>query len=217
MQNRIAVAMSGGVDSSTAAWLLQQEGHDLVGVMLKMFDGALVNGSREDGRPPDGVEDARSVAGKLGIPFYVLDARAPFRSHVLDTFTSAYERGLTPNPCVVCNRYVKFGFLLQQALESGRDKVATGHYARLELDRGSGRWLLKKAAHPEKDQSYVLAGLNQEQLSRSLFPLGALSKEELTSSTPRRGTAKTSASSPTGTTAPLSASILERAIPPAPF
>ena len=83
MQNRIAVAMSGGVDSSTAAWLLQQEGHDLVGVMLKMFDGALVNGSREDGRPPDGVEDARSVAGKLGIPFYVLDARAPFRSHVL--------------------------------------------------------------------------------------------------------------------------------------
>ena len=143
MQNRIAVAMSGGVDSSTAAWLLQQEGHDLVGVMLKMFDGALVNGSREDDRPPDGVEDARAVAGKLGIPFYVLDARAPFRSHVLDTFTSAYERGLTPNPCVVCNRYVKFGFLLQQALESGRDKVATGHYARLELDRGSGRWLLK--------------------------------------------------------------------------
>ena len=92
MQNRIAVAMSGGVDSSTAAWLLQQEGHDLVGVMLKMFDGALVNGSREDDRPPDGVEDARAVAGKLGIPFYVLDARAPFRSHVLDTFTSAYER-----------------------------------------------------------------------------------------------------------------------------
>ena len=181
MQNRIAVAMSGGVDSSTAAWLLQQEGHDLVGVMLKMFDGAPVNGSREDGRPPDGVEDARSVAGKLGIPFYVLDARAPFRSHVLDTFTSAYERGLTPNPCVVRNRYVKFGFLLQQALESGRDKVATGHYARLELDRGSGRWLLKKAAHPEKDQSYVLAGLNQEQLSRSLFPLGALSKEEVRS------------------------------------
>ena len=181
MQNRIAVAMSGGVDSSTAAWLLQQEGHDLVGVMLKMFDGALVNGSREDDRPPDGVEDARSVAGKLGIPFYVLDARAPFRSHVLDTFTSAYERGLTPNPCVVCNRYVKFGFLLQQALESGRDQVATGHYARLELDRGSGRWLLKKAAHPEKDQSYVLAGLNQEQLSRSLFPLGALSKEEVRS------------------------------------
>ena len=174
MQNRIAVAMSGGVDSSTAAWLLQQEGHDLVGVMLKMFDGALVNGSREDGRPPDGVEDARSVAGKLGIPFYVLDARAPFRSHVLDTFTSAYERGLTPNPCVVCNRYVKFGFLLQQALESGRDKVATGHYARVTAGP-DGRMLLRKG-QPANDQSYMLSRLTQALLRHIVFPLGGYEK-----------------------------------------
>ena len=181
MPDRIAVAMSGGVDSSTAAWLLQQEGHDLAGVMLKMFDGALTGGDREAGRPPDGAEDARAVAGKLGIPFQVLDARAPFRAHVLDTFASAYERGLTPNPCVVCNRYVKFGFLLQRALALGCGQLATGHYARVEYHAPSGRWLLKQAVHREKDQSYVLAGLNQEQLSRSLFPLGSLSKAEVRS------------------------------------
>ncbi len=169
MHPEIAVAMSGGVDSSAAAWLLRQQGYPLAGVMLQMF------GSGE----PSGAEDARAAAARLDIPFYLLDARAAFRERVVDPFAAAYEAGRTPNPCVACNRYVKFGFLLGQAGEMGWERVATGHYARLEQDRGSGRVLLKKALHPEKDQSYVLALLTQQQLSRALFPLGELSKAQV--------------------------------------
>ena len=175
MAQRIAVAMSGGVDSSAAAWLLKQQGHDLLGVTLTLFDSSAVGvpGSQQD------VEDARAVAAQLEFPHHVFHMAQCFRAQVMDRFAAAYEAGATPNPCVVCNRYIKFGALLDRSRELGAQAIATGHYAQTELDPGSGRWLLKKAAHPEKDQSYVLYSLTQDQLSASRFPLGGLSKPEI--------------------------------------
>ncbi|MCI9156927.1 MAG: tRNA 2-thiouridine(34) synthase MnmA [Lawsonibacter sp.] len=180
MDHKTAVAMSGGVDSSAAALLLQRAGHTLAGVTLKLLDNALAGMEGESACCAlDDVEDARAVARKLGFPHYVFNFTRPFQAEVIEPFAQAYESGRTPNPCVDCNRRLKFGALLQRADELGWDKVATGHYARLDFDAGSGRWLLKKAAHLEKDQSYVLALLTQTQLSRSLFPLGGLSKAEV--------------------------------------
>jgi len=166
---RIAAAMSGGVDSSVAAWILQREGHDLIGVTLKMTGGG----------SPDDARDACGVARRLGIPHSVFDVTECFQAQVMDRFAAAYEAGETPNPCIDCNRYVKFGALLCRARELDREAVATGHYARVERDGGTGRWLLKRAVHPEKDQSYVLWPLTQDQLAHSLFPLGTRSKEEI--------------------------------------
>ncbi len=171
MPEKLAIAMSGGVDSSAAACLLQEQGYDLIGMTMKLFD-------RPDQVWTDG-EDAKAVARQLGFPHHMVDLSPCFRAQVMDSFAAAYEAGRTPNPCVTCNRHIKFGALLQKALELGCDKIATGHYARVEYDSGSGRWLLKKALHPEKDQSYVLSTLTQAQLSRVLLPLGALSKEEI--------------------------------------
>ncbi len=180
MVERIAVAMSGGVDSSAAAWLLKEQEHDLVGVTLKLFDNGDAGIVGESSCCSlDDVEDARAVARQLGFPHYVFNFSQCFRTQVMDRFVAAYEAGRTPNPCIDCNRYIKFEALLQRAKELRRQTVATGHYARLELDAGSGRWLLKKAVHPEKDQSYVLYSLTQEQLSCSRFPLGGLSKGEI--------------------------------------
>lgn len=168
MHPKAAVAMSGGVDSSAAVWLLQNEGYELTGITMVLFPGGEGCG-----------EEAAQAARQLGIPHQVLDLSHTFRQEVMDTFVRAYEAGRTPNPCVVCNRKLKFGALLDCARSLGCGKLATGHYVRLEEDRGSGRFLLKKALRPEKDQSYVLYSLTQEQLSHSLFPLGALSKEEV--------------------------------------
>ena len=165
---RVAVAMSGGVDSSAAALLLQQAGHDLVGITMELFRGGASEG-----------EDARSVARQLGFPHHICTLSDCFRARVMEPFVRSYEQGETPNPCINCNKHLKFGALLEAALELGCEKIATGHYVRSEYDPGSGRWLLKKAAHPEKDQSYVLYTLTQEQLSHSLFPLGGLSKDEI--------------------------------------
>ncbi len=177
---KIAVAMSGGVDSSAAAWLLKEAGHDLMGITMKLFDnGDLGIEGESSCCSLDDVEDARAVARQLGFPHYVFNFSCQFHAQVMDRFALAYERGETPNPCIDCNRYLKFGFLLQRCRELDRDKVATGHYVRLDQDPASGRWLLRKAAHPEKDQSYVLYNLTQDQLSHSLFPLGGLSKEEI--------------------------------------
>jgi len=183
---RIAVAMSGGVDSSAAAWLLQQEGHDLIGVTMKLFDRRDITGEGACGSSDD-AQDARAVAQKLGFPHHVFDLSRTFSEQVMDRFVCAYERGETPNPCIDCNRHLKFGALLQKAAELGQDKVATGHYVRLEWDAGSGRWLLKTALHSEKDQSYVLYSLTQEQLARSVFPLGSLSKPEIREIAARAG------------------------------
>ena len=169
VDKRVAVAMSGGVDSSVAAYLLREQGCSLVGVTLQLLGCA----GMED------VSDARAVAEQLGIDHHVFDLSQHFHTCVMEHFVSEYEQGRTPNPCVECNRRVKFGALLDKSAQLGCAGVATGHYARLDYDAASGRWLLKTALYPEKDQSYVLYCLTQSQLSRSRFPLGGLSKDEI--------------------------------------
>ncbi len=157
--------MSGGVDSTVTAKLLYDNGFTVGGAIMRLFDNEA------------DIADAKSCAEKLGISFDVIDCRKAFEKHVIKNFVNVYLSGATPNPCVVCNRYVKLGYFLDKALSLGYDKIATGHYARLE--NNSGRTLLKRGADPRKDQSYVLYGLNQRQLSHILFPLGELSKEEI--------------------------------------
>ena len=177
---RAAVGMSGGVDSSVAAWLLKEQGYAVIGVTMKLFgndDIAVQEESRC--RSLDDVEDARAVARRLAIPHYIFNFGDEFRRQVMAPFAAAYERGETPNPCVECNRCLKFGAMLRRVRELDWEKAATGHYVRLEQDPGAGRWLLKRAAHREKDQSYVLWSLNQDQLAHSLFPLGGLTKDEV--------------------------------------
>jgi tRNA-specific 2-thiouridylase len=184
MRQKAVIAMSGGVDSSVAAALTLGEGWDCIGVTLKLIDGGPA-GERPDGgcsRYSRGccsladVNDARQAAYRLSLPHYVLNFTEPFRDEVIRRFVETYEAGRTPNPCIDCNRYIKFERLLYRARELDYDILVTGHYARIEQDRGSGRFLLKKALDEKKDQSYVLYCLTQEQLGRTRFPLGALSK-----------------------------------------
>ena len=168
MNNTALIAMSGGVDSSVAAWLAIREGFRCVGATMELFPK---EGSSD-------AADAQAVAARLGIPFHLIDARDPFRRQVMDRFVCCYEAGLTPNPCYDCNKALKFGFLLDKAMELGCDTVVTGHYARIQQDPETGRYLLCKAADESKDQSYFLAGLNQRQLSHTRFPLGELTKAQ---------------------------------------
>ena len=165
MAPKALIAMSGGVDSSVAAFLTQQAGFDCVGATMHLLE-----------RTSGDVEDARAVANRLGIPFHVLDFTQAFRAEVMEDFVRCYEAGLTPNPCVVCNRRLKFGALLDAGLSMGCDYVVTGHYAQIE--EKNGRYLLKKAADPQKDQSYFLYSLTQQQLRHVRFPLGGLTKEQ---------------------------------------
>lgn len=163
--------MSGGVDSSVAAYLLKQAGFDCVGITMKLFDGANNRCcSLSD------VNDARDVAYRLDIPYYVLNFTSEFEERVIRKFVETYKQGATPNPCIDCNRYLKFERLLLRAFQIEADYVATGHYARVETS--GERFLLKKALDVRKDQSYVLYTLTQDQLAHTLFPLGALTKEE---------------------------------------
>jgi tRNA-specific 2-thiouridylase len=183
---RTVVAMSGGVDSSVAAGLLAEAGRDLVGVSLQTYDHAPDRGY---GRccSPDDFRDARRVAGRLGIPYYVFDEEEAFRRSVIDRFIADYRQGLTPSPCVLCNSEVKFGTLLDKAERLGARSVATGHYARLARDGADA--LLLKARDPEKDQSYFLFALDQEQLRRAEFPVGELTKDEVRAQARRLGLA----------------------------
>ncbi len=178
----VAAAMSGGVDSSVAAALLRDEGIDVVGVTLNLFALPKAVCASDELRSCCGAgarRDAGAVAAILGIPYYVADFRRTFERAVIEDFIAEYRRGRTPNPCLRCNRFVKFGPLLRRAARLGADRVATGHYARLEEDRISGRRLLKKGLDPDKDQSYFLYPLSQNELARTLFPVGHLRKAEV--------------------------------------
>ena len=175
------IAMSGGVDSSVSAALMVGEGHECVGVNMKLHNGTVEEdiGSKTCCSLTD-AEDARSVCYKLGMKFHVFNFTEDFGREVIDRFVCAYECGATPNPCIDCNKYMKFSRLFERAQLLGCDTIVTGHYARIEWDKNRGRWLLKKARNTAKDQSYVLYFLTQEQLAHTRFPLGEYeSKDEI--------------------------------------
>ena len=185
---RVCVAMSGGVDSSVAAVLLQEQGYELSGVNLRMFHNEDLGESREKTCCSlADAEDAALVARRLGFPFYVFDFAQEFRDTVIRDFVEEYQAGHTPNPCAVCNREVKFGALLRRVQALGQDFLATGHYAQVERDPDSGRYLLKRAADRSKDQTYFLYMLTQDQLAHTLFPLGGLHKAEVRQIAETRG------------------------------
>ena len=174
------IAMSGGVDSSVAALLMQQKGYECVGATMKLFENEQAGVKREKTCCSlDDVEDARSVAYRLHMPYYVFNFTANFEKEVMDRFVCAYEKGWTPNPCIDCNRYLKFEKLYLRMQEMQMDTIVTGHYARVVYDEASGRYLLKKGLDNSKDQSYVLYNLTQEQLSRTLMPVGDYTKDEI--------------------------------------
>jgi len=186
MSKKALVAMSGGVDSSVAALLIQQQGYETAGVTMKLFANEDVCISRERSCCSlEDVEDARSVAQRIGIPYYVFNFTGRFQQDVIERFVDSYVHGATPNPCIDCNRYLKFGALLRRARALGFDALATGHYARVE--KSGGQYLLKKAADETKDQSYVLYMLSQAELSLLRLPLGELRKSETRQIAARQG------------------------------
>ena len=178
MKNKVLVAMSGGVDSSVALLLLKEK-YELVGATLKLHSSNEVEGSCCSSKD---IEDAKAVAKRFDIEHHVINLEEMFKENVIKRFVDSYLCGETPNPCVDCNRYIKFGELMKKAKELGCDYFATGHYARVEFNETTGRWLLKKAVCEngtnDKDQSYVLYNLTQEQLAHIIFPLGALAKSK---------------------------------------
>lgn len=181
MSARVLVAMSGGVDSSVAAAMLSERGYDVIGVAMRLAPEAPVTRApRRRGTccSHDDFEDARRVSERMGFPFYIVDLRADFDSRVIGNFVSEYLAGRTPNPCVMCNREIKFDRLWSRACALGADFVATGHYARIERD-GAGRNHLLRAADESKDQSYFLFTLGQDELARTVFPLGNMMKSEV--------------------------------------
>jgi tRNA-specific 2-thiouridylase len=194
MRQRVAVGMSGGVDSSVAALLLKEAGHEVIGVTMSIYLGGPADASPAGSLPPRAapdscygpaetasIENAARVCARLGIRHHVVDLRNDFRKLVIEHTRSEYLAGRTPNPCVRCNRLVKFALLVEKIaeVEGVVDAFATGHYARTSFESGTGRWAVRKASDPAKDQSYFLCLLGQEQLARAIFPLGDLSKSEV--------------------------------------
>ncbi len=180
MNNRALIAMSGGVDSAVAAYLMLESEYDCMGATMKLFnkaDAVFAADVPADGT--EGIQDAAAICERLNIPFSIIDYTEGFRENVIEPFVCAYESGATPNPCLDCNREMKFGRLLECADEKGADIIVTGHYARTEYDEESGRYRLLKAKDISKDQSYVLYQLTQDQLRRVRFPLGNMTKEEV--------------------------------------
>jgi len=167
-EQKALIAMSGGVDSSVAAYLMKKTGYVCTGATMRLFEGSTAD-----------AEDAKAVANRLGIPFHVFDFSDEFRNKVIEQFIQCYECGATPNPCIACNRHLKFARLLQQAELLGCDFIVTGHYAQIIKDEASGRYLLYKAVDRAKDQSYFLYSLTQKQLAHTLLPLGTMTKEQV--------------------------------------
>lgn len=180
MEKKALIAMSGGIDSSVAAYIMKQRGYECIGATMKLFQNEDVGVSREHSCCSlDDVQDARSVAYKLNMPYYVYNFADRFAEKVIDNFVGCYEMGITPNPCIECNRHLKFKYLYDKARELGLDYIVTGHYSDIYFDDSTGRYVLKKAADPAKDQSYVLYSMTQEQLAHTIFPLASISKTEV--------------------------------------
>lgn len=179
-RKKVVVGMSGGVDSSVAAWLLKEQGYDVIGVTMQIWQEEESVVQEENGGccGLSAVDDARRVASQIGIPYYVMNFRSEFQKYVIDYFTEEYENGRTPNPCIACNRFVKWESLLKRSLDIGADYIATGHYARVEK-LANGRYALRVSETARKDQTYALYNLTQEQLSHTLMPVGAYEKEEI--------------------------------------
>lgn len=180
-KKKVMLGMSGGVDSSVAAAVLLKEGYDVIGATMQIWPDMDEERQKREGGccSLSAVDDARRVANKLGIPYYVLNFKSVFEEKVIDYFKDEYLKGRTPNPCIACNRHVKWEAMLGKAVSMGIDYVATGHYARVEYDDARKRYLLKKSATDKKDQTYALYNLTQEQLSHTLMPIGAYTKDRV--------------------------------------
>jgi len=180
-KKKVMLGMSGGVDSSVAAALLLEQGYDVIGATMQIWPDKPENTKCPEGTccSDSAVYDARRVADKLNIPFYVLNFKDVFKENVIEYFNSEYFKGRTPNPCIACNRYIKFGKMLDKALSMDIDYIATGHYARIKHNSDTGRYILYKSHTEKKDQTYVLYNLTQYQLSKTLFPIGDYSKDKV--------------------------------------